>query len=1114
MAGINLALRGRAALLIFLIALIGIPAISYAGPGSVRLTTAQQGIDGTCDFGYGTSTTNAVDTMAKYFDLIGPYGECGAPSNALYASNPNLRILVYISLLDMPPTSPSTWATSGPYWGNRKVGWYRNYLQTTHSWNSDQLEKLYLHFYDNTSFISSGSTQNIPGCFKDSSQITAADSVSRVPNGYASSTSYWSGNPYSGSSRLLPNLTTPEVRDALQQYVSLACTTVTGGSLNFWPGKTNSFQGVFFDNSADIGLGLRAVTGGHIVESYDVSQGPIASNISSMVVSNITSGAFLPVNRTEFDLWWWSDNIKPFLMGLDTLLDTLVTPSGTRARYMLNAGFHDAADHFHDPELGPHDNLLEWGGPNNRGHGNADYDMSGAFPNSLDIQVALDSICEARGNTRQVWVRRFIGSYPGSYTTDAGGGTQSWHEGWMNNYLYFLLLNGDSTYYDLWDNHVGYLGSGNSSAATSDFDSTHFGPQGTFNFRATLNRNFGTKIGERPVQFATGTADGDTYKIWSRAYGGDTQFPNGWLLLFRQRSCGGCEFMSNSTAVPVTLGGSYKTYGSAYAQTTGGQMTNWVDDVSGSTVTTVYLRAGEGVLLYPSQATPNTPPTTPSPTSPTGGATTSTSPTLTTGASTDADNSSLTYTFQVSKFQNFSSIAVSGSVTSSSSSSITWQVSPALEGQTTYWWRVKAADFIESSAWSGALSFVTDVAVNSPPSVPGISSPPSGSNISQTSVTLVVSNSSDVDGNTLTYDFELYNSGGSTLLASQSGVVSGTGTTLWASSFTLTNGIGYSWRARANDGAAFSGWTTLATFSVSVGGGNTVPSLPIALTPANGDTLIGSSITFTWQNSFDPDNDAIGYDVWLMTDSSGGSDLDSARNIPEAGTGTTTSRTFSTSLTSGQRYWWSLRANDGQAWTSRSAATSFDFIDFTLGAGDGEAAVDAPPNGAVVNSTRPTLVATNSSAAGTNLYYFEVATDSFFAATIDVSSAIPEGAGGKTAWTLDNALQVDVTYFWRVKANDDLFSAASSFTVLPIPHASPVPFKPAEHSAVTFHDLPEGSDLVIITLNGETVWRITNVVGGTALWDGTNSSGNGVSSGVYLWFIEGSSMKGKLVVQR
>jgi len=645
---------------------------------TLKFGSAQQGIDGTCDFGYGSSTTDAVDTMAKYFNRIGPYGECGSASNALYTSDSLLSILVYISILDMQPSFATDWATVGTYAGTRKVGWMENYLDTAHAWTTNDLkEKMYMHFYDDTRFTNGGnrsttiasaindvtvtldtvtnyaigdsaaiepSTANteyvaitnidsvnhiitftpaftkthalgsvfqeykwIAGIGHDSSLIVAADSVSRVPNGYTNSTSYWSGNTYSGVTRLLPNLMDPAVRDAEQQYAGIACSTLTGGSLNFWPGKTNSFQGVFFDNSADIGLGLNTITGGHIVESYDIGIGPIASNIDSMIVSSVTSGSFIPSNRTAFDTWWWNNNTKPFLQGFDSLIDTLVTPYGKKAVYMLNCGFADFSDHYYDSTIGPHINLLEWGGTNNRGHSNADYANAGGFDRSIDSQYVKDSIAVVRGDTRQVWVRQIIGTFPGAFTTSVGGGTQNWHEGWMNTYIMFMLLNGDSTYYDMWDDHAAYLGSANPTAATSQFDSLHFGSQGTFNFRATVNRNIGARLTPQPIVFDTGTVDGDHYEIWTKEYAGSPAFPNNWRILFRERSGDITEFMSNSTPVAVTLDTTYKIYGNDYAagNTTADTMDFWADSLTTATYNTVYLRAGEGVILYSSAASNN-----------------------------------------------------------------------------------------------------------------------------------------------------------------------------------------------------------------------------------------------------------------------------------------------------------------------------------------------------------------------------------------------------------------------------------------------------------------------------------------------------------------------------
>lgn len=575
--------------------------------------------------------------------------------------------------------------------------------------------------------------------------------------------------------------------------------------------------------------------------------------------------------------------------------------------------------------------------------------------------------------------------------------------------------------------------------------------------------------------------------------------PNGNIALHRSVPGNGTTTGSSTYTPDVPLGGQYRKV--------------QIDGSLGPIVTSDRFRNGEGGIYVFSGSVGNTAPTTPVPTSPTGGILAPTSPTLTTYASTDAEDESLTYTFQVSKFQNFSSLATSGSVTSSSTTVVTWPVTPLLESGTSYWWRVKAADFLSSSSWSSAQSFQTDVAANSPPTVPSPTSPPNGSTVTQASPTLVIGASSDVDGNPLTYDFEFY-TGGASPVSSTAGVSASGGSAQWAVPLTISDGTGCQWRARAFDGALYSGWTGLQSFTISLAGGNTPPTSPIHSSPAVGDTVVGQQFTFTWQNSFDPDGDQLGYDIWLMSDSSGGADLDSARNIFQANGSSSTSRTFSTQLTSGQQYWWRLRANDGQSWTPKTIPWSFIYYDFSVGTQVGQAEAVSPPDGSTVRATHPTLVSANISQAGNNFYFFEVAKDSSFISTVDVSAPVPEGAGDQTLWTTVVRLNAGEVYYWRVKANDNPFSLTSSFRVELSPHASPAPFRPAEHSFTTFHDIPEGGTLLLMTVNGETVRRWYNVFGGTVVWDGTNGSGQPVASDVYLWYVEGSELRGKLIVQR
>ncbi|MBN4076394.1 hypothetical protein JYT16_01615 [Gemmatimonas aurantiaca] len=575
--------------------------------------------------------------------------------------------------------------------------------------------------------------------------------------------------------------------------------------------------------------------------------------------------------------------------------------------------------------------------------------------------------------------------------------------------------------------------------------------------------------------------------------------PNGNMAMHRAVPGNGTA-TGNTTYTPdIPLGGEYYKL--------------QIDGTLGPIITTDKFRNGEGGVYVFAGSINNTAPTTPAPSSPTGGVTVPSSPTLTTGASTDPENSSLTYTFQVSKFQNFSSVAVSGNVTSSSTTTVTWQVTPQLEGETSYWWRVKAADFIASSAWSSAQAFLTDTVANAAPTIPVATSPPNGATVAQTSPTLVISASSDVDGDVLSYDFEIY-TGGASPVSSTSGVSASGGSAQWAVPLTFADNTDCQWRARAFDGALYSSWSNSQSFTISTTEGNTAPTLPIHASPSVGETFVGPTFTFTWNNSFDPDGDQLGYDIWITSDSSGGVDLDSVRNIQEVSGSSTTSKTLSTALTDGQTYWWCIRVNDAQVWSQRTVPWSFVYDDLSTGAEVGQAEAIFPPLGAVVRTTHPTLVSVNINQAGSNNYYFEVASDSSFVTTVDVSSPVPEGAGDETSWTTVARLNPGSVYYWRVKANDFSYSLVSSFSVALSPHASPSPFRPASDAFTTFHDIPEGATLLLLTMEGEMVRRWYNVVGGTVAWDGTNATGQSTVSGVYLWYIEGSDLRGKLMVQR
>lgn len=104
---------------------------------------------------------------------------------------------------------------------------------------------------------------------------------------------------------------------------------------------------------------------------------------------------------------------------------------------------------------------------------------------------------------------------------------------------------------------------------------------------------------------------------------------------------------------------------------------------------------------------------------------------------------------------------------------------------------------------------------NEPPSAPIRLSPPDGAINQSTTPTLVVANSTDPEGQPLTYGFRVFADEDQTdLVASIEGVPQGGLTTSWVVTPPLQPDVTYYWRAFANDGQALSEYMQTASFTV------------------------------------------------------------------------------------------------------------------------------------------------------------------------------------------------------------------------------------------------------------------------------------------------------------
>ena len=511
-------------------------------------------------------------------------------------------------------------------------------------------------------------------------------------------------------------------------------------------------------------------------------------------------------------------------------------------------------------------------------------------------------------------------------------------------------------------------------------------------------------------------------------------------------------------------------------------------------------------------STPNSAPSTPTLVAPVNADTLATlKPTLVVNASTDPDGNSLNYLFQISTVSSFSTIAATATV-SGSGAQISWTTSTSLLNNTLYYWRVRAADGISNSAFSSTRSFRILVTTNSAPSAPGRVSPSTNAVVASLTPEMVVSNGSDPNGDALTYQFEIYDASGQTLVTSVSGISQGSSLTRWTVSLALNDSTTYQWSALCFDGSSYSPWTAKTSFSILLAGGaNNPPSAPINADPSGNSTIVTTPIDLTVTNSIDADGDQLTYSFFVYSDAGLTALLEAKHGVVE-GLNNQTTVTLSLTPVDGNRYYWTAFATDGTDTSAYSTSTWFKYSDLSTGGNSTHAKTGTPRNGDRVKNGKPTLTATNITEPGAHDYFFEVSSDTDFTNVVALSPAIPQQDGETTEWQVGNPLQSDTIYYWRVRADDYPYSAVSNFVVDEQVYAYPNPVRFREGETVTFHLGSTAVDLLIQTVSGETV-LVANGVSGDYVWDGANAAGHGVAIGVYTWAVAGTPYRGKIVVK-
>lgn len=316
---------------------------------------------------------------------------------------------------------------------------------------------------------------------------------------------------------------------------------------------------------------------------------------------------------------------------------------------------------------------------------------------------------------------------------------------------------------------------------------------------------------------------------------------------------------------------------------------------------------------------------------------------------------------------------------------------------------------------------------NDAPTMPTIISPLPSSEVTTRTPTLSVSASTDPNGDTVSYVFEVYSDSGLSKLVA--------GTTTTSTSWTvpdaaLSDNAMYYWRALASDGSLNSPWMPTANFFVNTA--NDTPTDPAVSSPGNDTVVATPTPLLSVTNASDKDiYDTVTYDFEVATDS-GFTNIVATMSAIAQGSAGTTSWTVTPALSEDTLYHWRARAKDNHGATSTWASAEF-FVN-TANNAPTAPTLNGPANAGEVTTFTPSLAVNNAADSDHDplMYLFEIDTVNTFDSPNKQTSGLTAEGSGVTIW-IPSALTENTTYYWRAKANDGItdgpWMATTSFFV-------------------------------------------------------------------------------------
>jgi len=295
-------------------------------------------------------------------------------------------------------------------------------------------------------------------------------------------------------------------------------------------------------------------------------------------------------------------------------------------------------------------------------------------------------------------------------------------------------------------------------------------------------------------------------------------------------------------------------------------------------------------------------------------------PQLTVSNALDPDRDTLTYRFEVSEYIDLTSPIASVEAVSEGAGSITgWLVDVPLAENGYYYWRATAVDEHGLETPGPVAGFFVNT-TNEAPFEPTVNAPADAGVLTGDTVSLVVNNGSDPDGDPLTYYFELDTVAtfdGATKQVSPA-LTEGASTTSWEVTG-LAEDTTYYWRAKASDGLIDSNWV-VASFTVNAA--NAAPGTPTIANPGDGAWVATPQPVLSVNPVVDPDGDAVQYRFELYSDPT-----QVKPELSFAGAETQWQIPVTSPLVNHQWYSWRVRSEDPHGAVSGWSGLSRFFVD-------------------------------------------------------------------------------------------------------------------------------------------------------------------------------------------